>query len=142
MLSASPASRLSLFSTPRAACGSPFPKSLRFPDKSMHSSTKLFLFCVVAGGLCRPALAQTPVHWTIAASPVKASAGGKLTVVLSATIDEGWHIYSVTQSAGGPVATEIKVGTGQPFSLSGPITAPKPEVKFDENFQMNVEQHE
>src|SRR5207249_28836 len=50
----------------------------------------------------RSATAQEPVHWKAAASPVTVRAGGKLSVKLSATIDDGWHIYSMTQGKGGP----------------------------------------
>jgi DsbC/DsbD-like thiol-disulfide interchange protein len=108
----------------------------------MRSSTRLIL--TIAAGTClgASARAQTPVHWNAVAVPVTASPGAKIGVVLTATIDSAWHIYSVTQPAGGPVRTEVTVPTGQSFSLSASIVAKKPDVKFDENFQMNVEQYE
>ena len=48
-------------------------------------------------------------------------------LAVTATLEEGWHLYAVTQKPGGPIATRIKVDDGSPRSLSGgfvPDTAP------------------
>jgi DsbC/DsbD-like thiol-disulfide interchange protein len=52
------------------------------------------------------AAAQSPVTWT-ATAPTKVVAGGKTSVKVTAAIEEGWHIYSITQAAGGPQPTRI-----------------------------------
>ena len=48
----------------------------------------------------------------------------------------------MTQGKGGPTPLAIVVPDGQEFSLGGPIKSPHPDVKFDENFSIEVEQHE
>ncbi len=135
-------SRLFSFLTETGAFAFHFLISLKFPDKSMRSNTKLILSLAAGTALSAPARAQTPVHWAAVASPATTSPGNQMAVMLTATIDSGWHIYSMTQPAGGPVRTEINVTSGQPFSRSASIIVKKPDVKFDENFQINVEQYE
>ncbi|HET9270630.1 MAG TPA: cytochrome c biogenesis protein CcdA, partial [Vicinamibacterales bacterium] len=90
----------------------------------------------------RPAFAQKAVSWSAAradAAPVKA--GGPVTVDLSARIDEGWHLYALTQVSGGPNALVITVPKDQPFALSGPIQAPVPKTEFDPNFSIDTQFH-
>ena len=84
--------------------------------------------------------AQTPVHWTI--SPVRL-AGGSGSATLTAKIDDGWHIYAVTQGPGGPVPTRFTLATGQPLSLAGdPAVSPAPKTEMDESFGIPVQMHE
>lgn len=82
-----------------------------------------------------------PVSWTLGVQPTKkpVSAGVKFTARLSAGVSGGWHLYSLTQSAGGPSPTRITVPGDQPFKLVGAIRGPKPKLKYDENFQLNTE---
>jgi DsbC/DsbD-like thiol-disulfide interchange protein len=88
--------------------------------------------CVAAFG------AENPVAWTAAASAKSAAAGSTIRVKLTAEIQPGWHLYSLDQPPGGPNATEIWVGDGQPFEAAGDVKAPKPHVIFDPNFSMQV----
>ena len=90
-----------------------------------------------------PAGAQTPVHWTAAPVRIVIKDGTVANVRIDGTIQTGWHIYSITQPAGGPYATRISVPDGQPFAAAGtpkPLLAP--HVAFDEAFKMNVQLHE
>jgi len=85
--------------------------------------------------------AQTPVHWTV--SPARIDGGGSGSVTLTARIDDGWHIYAVTQGPGGPVPTRLTLATGQPLRLSGdPIVSPAPKTEMDESFGIPVQMHE
>ncbi len=87
--------------------------------------------------------AQSPVAWSI-----KVNAGGalkpgdKFTSQVTARIDGGWHLYSLTQGAGGPIPTRVTVPDGQPFKLAGNVSGPRPHVEMDPNFQINTETHE
>jgi DsbC/DsbD-like thiol-disulfide interchange protein len=92
--------------------------------------------------LATTARAQDPVHWTATPTAKSAKAGGAVAVKLSATIADGWHIYSVTQGPGGPLPTKILLAGGQPFTLGGAIKQSDPDVKFDKNFGINVETFE
>jgi len=63
---------------------------------------------------------------------------------ITAAIDEGWHIYSVTQAKGGPRPTKFKLEESEDFKLSGDFTAdPAPVVHVYEDIwpDLNVEEH-
>lgn len=85
--------------------------------------------------------AQTPVHWH--AQPAVIAANGTGSVTLTAAIDDGWHIYAVTQGPGGPVPLRLTLATGQPVAIAGDVKAsPAPKTELDEAFGIKVEMHE
>ncbi|MBN1909354.1 MAG: thioredoxin family protein [Pirellulales bacterium] len=63
---------------------------------------------------------------------------------ITADIASGWHIYSITQPKGGPVATVIKVPKTASYEVPGPFEAnPKPDVKHEAVWgNLNIETHE
>jgi hypothetical protein len=79
------------------------------------------------------------VVWTGTSTPTAISPGAKLFVTLTATMDQGWHIYAITQRSGGPMPLRLLVAEGQLFMLAGDIKSPAPEVKFDPNFGIEVQ---
>ena len=85
-----------------------------------------------------------PVHLTIkkdsATQAVKS--GDKFNISLIATIDEGWHLYSPDQPAGGPIPTRITIPENNNFKLAGEIESPTPRVIFDPNFNLDTEFYE
>jgi hypothetical protein len=62
-----------------------------------------------------------------------AAAGGKSGELrVTAKIAKGWHIYSMTQPKGGPIATKIKLAPG-PFKATGDFKAsPAPKSHIDQ----------
>ena len=97
------------------------------------------LSCALAALLlaaARPAAAQEPVHWRLARATGRGSArpGDRVRLRLTATLDSGWYIYSLTQPAGGPYALRITLPEDGPFRLDGAIAAPDPERHHDPNF--------
>jgi hypothetical protein len=50
-----------------------------------------------------------PIKWKIKteALPTQIGAGSKFNLQVIASIDEGWHLYSPDQPAGGPIPTRI-----------------------------------
>jgi len=98
---------------------------------------------VLAAALALTAAAQNPITWRIERSgPAKPVApGSKLEVVVTAEIEDGWHLYSITQPPGGPVTTRIWMPEGQPFA-AGTIQSPPPLKERDPNFDMEVEYYE
>lgn len=86
--------------------------------------------------------AQDPVRWTAALGKGDPSPGAKVAVVVRATIEPGWYIYSTTQGEGGPVPSRISLDADQPFTLAGAVEGSEPKVRFDRNFSMQVEVHE
>jgi cytochrome c biogenesis protein CcdA len=62
---------------------------------------------------------------------------------ITATIEPGWHIYSITQPMGGPLATKIQVTPPPGIGVAGKFRpSVPPERKKDPDFEMIVETHE
>lgn len=93
-----------------------------------------------------PAFAQDPIRWSVSRAPEAkplnpAESGTRLTVVVTALIDPGWHLYALTQVPGGPQATTIVVNPGG-FRQSGAIEPSATRREFDPNFNIETEFHE
>jgi thiol:disulfide interchange protein DsbD len=89
------------------------------------------------------AASPDPVAWKIAGAPAKTTKPGeRFSIRLVAQIEAGWHLYSMKEVAGGPVATRIWLAEGQPVQLSGPIQGDPPEVVQDASFNMEVEEYQ
>lgn len=95
----------------------------------------LLLFVILFAG--RGAFAQVEGHvtWAYAAKKVSAT---EAVILLKATIDKGWHIYSLNVKEGGPIKTSFKFKPTKEFTLVGKPSEPKPIVKYDANFKMNL----
>lgn len=76
-----------------------------------------------------------PVKWSYAA---KKTSKTEAIVLIKATIDDGWHLYSQYMADGGPVKTTFAFKPSGAFKLNGKTTEPKPIVKFEKSFDMNV----
>ncbi len=108
--------------------------------------TFLRLAALAAGGVLalapRTASAQlNPVTFSLRTAPgtTAVAPGSTFRAELTAKLDEGWHLYSITQPPGGPITTRITVPKDQPVTLGGKIEAPKPKTVFDPNFGMDTE---
>ena len=98
----------------------------------------LLLITMAVGASCQ----EHPAQWR-ASGPGKAvHPGEKFSVRLSASINSGWHMYSITQPSGGPTTTVITIPAAQPFSIDGQVSGPAPHVAYDANFEMNTETYE
>jgi thiol:disulfide interchange protein DsbD len=110
----------------------------------MRLSLSLLALALIGG--CNPAArdaaANNPVKWTISPPVTELRTDYAVPVNLSATIDNGWYIYSVTQKAGGPTPMTVSVAPSPPFSIEGGVTAPAPVVVFDKEFNINTERYE
>ncbi len=71
-----------------------------------------------------------PVTWSLV---MDAASRGRV-AVLRARIDPGWHLYSLTQPAGGPSATRIEIIGDPPLRLAGTIERRPPDTIPDANF--------
>jgi suppressor for copper-sensitivity B len=59
---------------------------------------------------------------------VEATANRK-TLVITATLAPGWHLYSLEQPPGGPKRTSIEIDSASPMQPAGPFTATPPPTK-------------
>ena len=80
-----------------------------------------------------------PVSWKFTAENVH---GKEATVVITATIQPGWHVYSQFIEEGGPIPTSFKFDKGKGYSLIGKVSeSPKAISAFDPNFNMQIAWH-
>ncbi len=77
-----------------------------------------------------------PIKWTLSVEPAGApvKAGGTLTAVVHAKIDDGWHVYAPDEANSGPRPVTITIVAGPVFSQAGKMDAPEPEREMDEAF--------
>ncbi len=79
---------------------------------------------------------EDPVKWTFSVDNV---IGQEAELVFSAEIDYPWHLYSAHLPEGGPIATKPWYDESDNYTLVDEIVeSPKPKVKFDAGFQMDV----
>ncbi|MFD0766497.1 protein-disulfide reductase DsbD N-terminal domain-containing protein [Mucilaginibacter lutimaris] len=97
---------------------------------------RLFL-AVVALVLSVGAKAQVESHvrWAYAA---KKTSPTEAVVLIKATIDPGWHIYSQTVKEGGPIKTSFTFAPSKEYVLVGKPVEPQPVIKYEKTFGMNV----
>jgi DsbC/DsbD-like thiol-disulfide interchange protein len=87
-----------------------------------------------------PVLAQQgppqPVQWSLILEPAssQATAGGTLTAVVRAAIDDGWHVYAPDEANVGPRPVGLAIVKNPVFSAAGKLVAPEPEREMDEAF--------
>ncbi|MEO8027931.1 MAG: cytochrome c biogenesis protein CcdA [Bryobacteraceae bacterium] len=82
-----------------------------------------------------------PIKWTLVSEPAKAQPGATVYLKLTAKLDEGWHLYSVTTPPGGPNPTTIKLGEN-PVAAQTDLLQAKPDRKLDPNFGVETETFE
>lgn len=80
-----------------------------------------------------------PVTWRYTAEKTSATTA---TVSITATIEDGWHIYGQTTPDGGPIKTSITFTPAQTYTLEGSVTAPKPITHFDSTYDLVVDYYE
>ncbi|HEY9194663.1 MAG TPA: protein-disulfide reductase DsbD N-terminal domain-containing protein [Mucilaginibacter sp.] len=92
---------------------------------------------MVALLICAGVYAQieTPVKWAYAAKKLNAK---EAVVYLKATIQPGWHIYSLNVPDGGPIKTSFEFAKSKDYAPVGNTTEPTPISKFEKAFSMNV----
>jgi len=77
----------------------------------------------------------TPVKWSYAA---KKTGKDEATVYFKATIDPGWHIYSLNVGDGGPIKTSFTFSASKDLTLVGKVVEPTPIKKYEQSFKMEV----
>jgi thiol:disulfide interchange protein len=87
---------------------------------------------------CLLPAAEDPVQWTLAFDSKSAAPGSHVLAKLTGTIENGWHVYSMTTPPGGPNPTTAKIA-GNPAVASYRIYQAKPERKLDPSFGIDTE---
>jgi len=80
-----------------------------------------------------------PVKWEVS---VQNESGNRYNIVMTATIDEGWHMYSQTQFGEeyeGPIKTEFAYNAEEgKYTLVGPTQEPDVKPIYDPVFELDV----
>ena len=82
-----------------------------------------------------------PIQWTLTSAATKVPPGSAVPLHLHATFQEGWHLYSLTTPAGGPIATTASLVENTGIT-SYKLYQPAPIRQFDKNFNLDTETFE
>lgn len=107
----------------------------------LRAQTNLFDGIGLGGSAQAPAEDPVTIKAVFTAEP----AGRTGTLYITATIDDGWHIYSITQPPGGPIRSNLKLGKNEGVSLAGDFQAdPAPRKHVDDLAfpGLTLEEHE
>ncbi len=80
---------------------------------------------------------KTPVKWTMNIEETEKTQ--IVEVVLTANIEDTWHIYSRETEEDGPIPTELIFESSDDFELIGTYSeSKKPHTEFSDLFEINV----
>lgn len=98
---------------------------------------RLYLLSLLLHGVVANDYAQAqPVKWQFSALPVNSS---EATVYFTATLEEGWHLYSQFIEEGGPLPTTFTFAPGNNYTVIGNVKEESLPVKsYDETFMMDI----
>ncbi|SEB51261.1 protein-disulfide reductase DsbD N-terminal domain-containing protein [Terriglobus roseus] len=102
-------------------------------SKIVSAITASLLFCSAAA-----MSGQRPseiVKWD---ASVAHSSAYSASVALHATIQDGWHVYALSQPPGGPTPLKISIPAGAPYALQSPVAEGKVTKHEDANFKMET----
>ncbi|OCX54371.1 sugar transporter [Mucilaginibacter sp. PPCGB 2223] len=95
----------------------------------------LIIAILIVSGTLVKAQILTPVHWSYGAKKISKD---EAVVLMKATIDEGWHLYSQTVKEGGPVKTTFTFPASKLYTLVGKTIEPTPITRNEKVFNMDV----
>jgi len=98
----------------------------------------LTLFLAAASGFAEK---LDPAKWSLELQPATAAPGSKVLARFRAKIEPGWHLYSLTTPAGGPIPTTLRLDSN-PAIASFRVFEPQPKRAFDPNFNLDTETYE
>ena len=107
-------------------------------------SSRLVLVSFVGGlAIAGTGAAQAPpdgtVHWTTTLSATGAPGNGsEATLELSGAIEDGWHVYALTQPPGGPAALRVTVDDNEIARAVGAPSGPSPQKRRDPSFGLET----
>jgi thiol:disulfide interchange protein len=98
----------------------------------------IFILCLIS--LKAGAQMYDPVSWSYSSKRISDT---EADLLIKATIQPGWHVYSQFIEEGGPIPTSFKFTPSKQYSLVGKVTeTPKAVSAFDKNFGMQIAWHE
>src|SRR5277367_3197936 len=100
-------------------------------------------FALLIAGFASCAIGQRldPVQWSLESEATKVPQNSSITLKLTAKLQDGWHLYSLTTPKGGPIPTTAGLADN-PAIAAWTLFQPKPERRFDPNFSLDTETFE
>jgi Disulphide bond corrector protein DsbC len=104
---------------------------------------RIQLALLLGPGLCAVGAAPAPseiVRWSasvVSKTPVKP--GSVATLELSATVEDGWHVYALTQLPNGPTPLRVALDSNGIAEANGSPSGTAPEKKFDQSFELETQ---
>ena len=93
----------------------------------------LSIFCYSPAVIAQ---AHKPVKWEFKVASIT---GDEASLVFTATLDEGWHIYSQFLEEDGPLPTTFTFAPSKEYTLVGKVKEESPGVKsYNEIFMMDI----
>jgi thiol:disulfide interchange protein DsbD len=84
-----------------------------------------------------------PIRWTAHQPAGSAKPGDAVSVQVTAVMEEGWHLYALEPTEGGPIPTRITAGPAPAFTLQEKdIDRPEPKRSHDPNFGVETAYYE
>ncbi|MEO5910357.1 MAG: cytochrome c biogenesis protein CcdA [Pelobium sp.] len=81
-----------------------------------------------------------PVKWSYRSEGINEK---EAYIIITADIEQGWHVYSQYIEEGGPIPTSFTFNKSADYKLEGKTTeSPKATAAFDKNFGMQISWHE
>ncbi len=97
---------------------------------------KILSICLLLIAVVAQAQIQEPVKFK---SELKTLAAGEAEIVFTATIDKGWHVYSIDLGDGGPISATFNVEKISGATVVGKLQPKGKEIaSYDKLFEMNV----
>jgi hypothetical protein len=97
------------------------------------------LLCLGAYGIVSAQSPDPTIQWMVTVkSDAAVRRGGTAIVVLSAEIQDGWHIYALDQPSGGPVALRVSVDDNGIARVVGTPSGTKPLQRHDPSFDLET----
>ncbi|MCS7176424.1 MAG: protein-disulfide reductase DsbD family protein [Candidatus Kapabacteria bacterium] len=108
----------------------------------MRSPLRLLAIGLVSA-LCSAAQSNSPVELSVSPPVLRRPAGDTASITVRLQLKPGWYTYSLTPQVNadgiGPEPLRLSVAPASVVELVGRIRAPRPQRKYDEGFQMEVE---
>lgn len=103
-------------------------------ELKIKSAFLTMLFAVFA--LTVSAQMEDPVHFNVSQKQVSPT---EVDVIFTGKIDDGWHVYSTSLPAGGPISATLTTEKAEGAKATGKLSARGKEIsRFDKLFNMNL----
>ena len=101
----------------------------------MNYILKVIIFFLLIGSVANAQI-HKPVVWETSVEKIN---DADFNLIISATIEDGWHLYSQDVPEGGPIATSITIHEDdEKFQLIGGTSEDEGHEEFDNVFRMNI----